>query len=143
MPRYWGLLVRPFRLEPTPFLCAMCASAEGDVGNADLGELLPMPGLAAVVLPPLELEHVDLGLLAHAHDFGDDLGARHEGGAGADGLAVGGEQHLVERDLGARLGVHEGEADRLALFGPELLAQGPENRVHGVPVCWVSCQVSR
>src|SRR6266545_6967790 len=137
MPRYWGLLVRPFRLEPTPFLCAMGASAERDVGDADLGELLPMSGLAAVVLPPLELEHVDLGLFAHAHDLRFDLGARHERRAGANGLSVRGEQHLVERDLGARLGVHEGEADRLALLGPELLAQGPENRVHEVPVSWV------
>src|SRR5688572_33242085 len=66
-PRYLGLLVRPLRLEPTPFLCAMPASAELQVGNADLGVLLPMSGLAAVILPPLELEHVDLGLLPLAH----------------------------------------------------------------------------
>src|SRR5512138_302596 len=94
MPRYLGLLVRPFRLEPTPFLCAMSASAERDVGDADLGVLLPMPGLPPVVLPALELEHVDLGLLAVADDFGLDLGARHQRRAGPDRLTIAGKEDL-------------------------------------------------
>src|SRR4026209_900250 len=98
MPRYCGLLVRPLRLEPTPFLCAMGASAERDVGDADFGELLPMSGLAPVVLPPLELKHVDLGLFAHPDDLRYDLGARYERRAGANGLSVRGEQDLIERD---------------------------------------------
>src|SRR3954452_6861384 len=92
MPRYLGLLVRPLRLEPTPFLCAMCASAERDVGDAALGELLPMPGLAPIVLPPLELEHVDLGLLPHADDLGLAPRARDERRTGTDGLAIGRQQ---------------------------------------------------
>src|SRR4051812_15662468 len=96
MPRYFGLLVRPLRLEPTPFLCAICASAERDVGDADLGVLLPMPGLAAIVLPPLELEDVDLGLLAPAHHLRHDLRASDERCPRANGFAVGREQHLVE-----------------------------------------------
>src|SRR6185295_1062255 len=134
MPRYWGLLVRPLRLEPTPFLCAMGASAERDVGDADLGELLPMSGLAAIVLAPLELDDVDLGLLAHPDDLRLHLGAGDERRAGADGLAVRAEEDFIEGDLGARLRLHQREANGLALFGPELLAQGPENRVHGVSV---------
>src|SRR5947207_4271772 len=120
----------------------MVASAEGDVGDADLSELLPMSGLPAVILPPLEFEHVDLGLLAHADDLGFHLGPGDERGARVDGLAVGGEQDLVEGDLGPRLGVEERQADRFALLGPELLARGPENRVHGMPACWVWNDVS-
>src|SRR5690349_13345016 len=142
-PRYWGLLVRPFRLEPTPFLCAMGASAEGKVGDADLGVLLPMPGLPAIVLPALELEHVDLGFLAHADDFAHDFGAGHERRPGLDGLAVGAEEHLVEGDLGACLGVHERKPDRLAFFGPELLARGPENRVHGCLLAGLGTTLAR
>src|SRR3954470_15172067 len=98
MPKYLGLLVRPLRLEPTPFLCAIIASAERDVGNADFGVLLPMSGLAAVVLAPLELEHVDLTFFPLPHDFRDHLGARDERRAGPDRLTVRRQQDLVERD---------------------------------------------
>src|SRR4051812_44300550 len=84
-PKYWGLLVRPFRLEPTPFLCAMVTSAQRQVGDADFGVALPMSGLAAIILAPLELEHVDLGLLALPHNLGLDLGPGHERCARADG----------------------------------------------------------
>src|SRR5689334_1706877 len=143
MPRYLGLLVRPFRLEPTPFLCAMGASAEGKVGDADLGVLLPMPGLSAVVLPPLELEHVDLGLFTHADDLGHDLGTGHQWRPGLDGLPVGAQQDFVEGDLGACLSVHERKPDRLAFFGPELLARGPENRVHGCPLAGLGTALAR
>src|SRR5712691_4441867 len=129
-PRYWGLLVRPLRLEPTPFLCAMVASAQRQVGDADLGVALPMPGLATVVLPPLELEHVDLGLLALPHHLGLDLGAGHQRRAGPDGVTIRREQHLVEGDLGACRGLHQGETQRLALLRPELLSGGSKNRVH-------------
>src|SRR5687768_8887547 len=125
-PRYLGLLVRPFRLEPTPFLCAMPASAQLQVGDADLGELLPMSGLAAVILPPLEFEHVDLGFLPLAHDFGRHRRALHQRSSGLDGLAVGGEQDLVEGHLGAGGRVHERQPEGLALFRPELLAEGSE-----------------
>src|SRR5688572_21984349 len=70
-PRYCGLLVRPFLLEPTPFLCAMTASADLHVGNLHFGELLAVAGLLAVVLAALELEDVDLLFLAVAHDLAD------------------------------------------------------------------------
>src|SRR5690348_10286086 len=142
-PRYWGLLVRPFRLEPTPFLCAMGASAESEIGDADFGVLLPMPGLPAIVLPPLELEDVDLGFLAHADDLGHDLGSRHQRCSSLDRLAVGAQQDLVEGDRGSCLGVHEGEPDRLAFFGPELLTRGPENRVHGCPLAGLGTTLAR
>src|SRR5687768_10683809 len=120
-PRYWGLLVRPFRLEPTPFLCAMSSSARLDVGDANLGKPLPVSGLPAVVFPPLELEYVDLGLFAVSDHLAHDLCALHQRGAGLDGLAIGREEHLVKGDLGSRLRVHEREPYGLPLFRLELL----------------------
>src|SRR5918998_486091 len=77
MPRYFGLLSRPFREEPTPFLCAMVSSvsAEADVVDPDLGKALPVPLLPCVVLPTLELEDDDLVATAMADDLANDLGA--------------------------------------------------------------------
>ena len=118
-----------------------------DVGDADLGELLPMARLAAIVLPALELEDVDLLFLAVPTTSAVTLAPLTSGVPALIVVAVGGEQHLVERDLGAGLGVHEGKADGLALLRAELLAQRLENRVHDVtrpkPVRdWVSLKRS-
>src|SRR5262245_48146195 len=107
----------------------MTVSAQLEVGNADLGVPLPMSGLAAVVLAPLELEHVDLGGLGLAHHLRRNRGASDERGSRPDGLTVGGEQYLVEGDLGAGRGVHQRYPQGLALFRPELLAEGPKDRV--------------
>src|SRR5687767_14256949 len=107
----------------------MESSAQLDVGNADLVVTLPVSGFPAVVLPPLELEHVDLGLLPFAHDLTGDLGSAHQRSAGLDGLAVGGEEHLVEGDLRAGFGAHQRELERLPLLCPELLSTGANDRV--------------
>src|SRR5436309_11930245 len=133
-PRYLGLLVRPFRLEPTPFLCAMSASAELDIGDADLGIALPMSGLAAIILPPLELEHVDLGFLAVPYHLGQNLGPADQWRACLDGVPVRGEQYFIEGHFGPRCRVHERKPQGLALFCPKLLTQCPEDRVHAKPV---------
>src|SRR6478672_11841003 len=132
MPRYWGLLVRPFRLEPTPFLCAIASSAQLEVGDSDLGVALPMSGLPAIVLSPLELEYVDLGLLAFAHNLSDNLGPLHQRGAGLDRLSIGREEHLIESDLRAGLRAEEREPEGLPLLGFELFATGADDRVHTV-----------
>src|SRR5688572_20228983 len=115
-PRYFGLLVRPFRLEPTPFLCAMSASTQLQIGDADLGIPLPVPGLAAVVLPPLELEDVDLGLLPLPHDLSLHRGSLDQGRAGLDRLAVGREEDFVEGHLGTRGRFHQRQPEGLALL---------------------------
>src|SRR6185436_2929420 len=130
-PRYCGLLLRPLRLEPTPFLCAISASAELEVRDTDFSEVLPMSGLAAIILPPLELEDIDLGLFALAHDLGGHRGSLHQRRSRANRLTVRGEEHLVERELGAGLGVEARKPESLSLFGAELLARGPEDGVHG------------
>src|SRR5918992_4377753 len=77
MPRYFGLLSRPFREEPTPFLCAMVSSvsAEADVVDLHFGKALTVPLLPGVVLPTLELEDDDLVAAPVTDDLADDLGA--------------------------------------------------------------------
>src|SRR5512144_1473660 len=66
IPRRRPALSRPLRELPTPFLCAMISSVRGggplrdDLRDPDLGQLLTMSCLAAILLALLELEHVDL-----------------------------------------------------------------------------------
>src|SRR5712692_2772204 len=75
-PSRWALESRPLRELPTPFLCAMSLCL--DLGDADRRHDLPVPALPPVVLPPLELDHEDLGALLLGHDLAGDLG-RGEG----------------------------------------------------------------
>ena len=89
-----------------------------------------MPRLAGIILAALELEYVDLLLLAVPDDFDLDTRALHERHARGDGITIGRQEHLVEGDLGARLDVHERKTKGLALFGTELLAEGFEDGVH-------------
>src|SRR4026209_2139366 len=139
-PRYWGLLVRPFLDEPTPFLCAMESAAlrpaELDTGNPHIGELGAMSGLPAIVLPPLELEHVDLlalGFPDHLAGHGRPL---HDRRAGNHRISIRGQQHLVKRELRARLGLQTRQPKGLALLGFELLSLGSDDGVHGPLVPW-------
>src|SRR5690348_953018 len=103
--------------------------ADLHVGDLDFGKLLPVPRLAAVVAPALELEHVDLFTLAVPDDLGGDLGALDHRRPGIGLLAITGQEHLFERHLGPGLTVEERDLQRDALFGAELLASGLENRV--------------
>src|SRR5919202_6599606 len=102
-PRYFGLLSRPFREEPTPFLCAMVSfpSAQADVVDAYFGEALPVPLLAGVVLPPLELENHDLLAAPVSHDLAHDARPLDPRRAGFYRLAVRAEKHVIELDLPA------------------------------------------
>src|ERR687886_2212736 len=68
-PRNLGLESRPLRLEPRPFLCAMCSSAP-DGGDADAGQLLAVAGAALVAALGLELEHAELGAALVRDDLG-------------------------------------------------------------------------
>src|SRR5678815_2359735 len=106
-PRYWGLLVRPFLEEPTPFLCAM-ALPDLHVGDPNIRELGPVPGLAPNVLAALESEDVDLLTLGVPNDLGGHAGAFDHRGTGRNGVAVRGQEHLIERDSRARFGLHAG-----------------------------------
>src|SRR5882724_10946127 len=92
MPRYCAFESRPFRVDPTPFLCAIVSSqqfglAERDVANADFGEALTVALLLSVVLATTELEDNDLVAKSVLHDFAGDLGALQHGHASLNGLA--------------------------------------------------------
>src|SRR4051812_13645891 len=101
-----------------------------------------MSGLAPVIFPPLELEHVDLGFLAVADDLAGDLGALHQRRSSLDGLPVGREEDLLEGHLRAGLGIHQREPKCLALFGLELFAAGPDDRVHALYLVRMSPEIS-
>src|SRR5206468_2356020 len=120
----------------------MLSSADLHVGDLHFSELLAMPGLAAIPRAAGEAEYAHLLILAVAHDLGRHLRALHRRLAGRDVLAVAREQHLVERDLGARLGFEQGHPDNQTRLGLELLATDGENGVgHGsgtLMVPWVS-----
>src|SRR5437867_1855315 len=101
-----------------------------DVGDSHVGEPGAVPGLPAVILPALELEDVDLLALDLTEHFGGDPGPLDRRRAGPNRLAVRREQHLVEGERRARLGVKAWQADGLSRLRLELLAQGPEDGVH-------------
>src|SRR5215471_18531054 len=140
-PRYCGLLSRPFRLEPTPFLCAMdrSDSAECDVVDLHFREALPMALLLRVVLAALHLEHDHLVALSVTDDLAGDLRPFQDGRAGVHFLPVGAEEHLIEGDLGAHFGFERRDLERLPGFSAELEAGGPDD---GVVHDWDSCQTS-
>src|SRR5688500_1252504 len=101
-----------------------------DAGNPDVGELGAVPGLPPDVLAALEPEHVDLLSLDLTQHLGRHLGALDQRSPRRNGVAVGGEQHLVEGDGRARLDLHAGEANGLPFLRSELLALGSKNGVH-------------
>src|SRR5688572_6710592 len=104
VPRRWPLLSRPLRELPCPFLCAIVVPSLArfvglalDRFDSYLGEALPVPLLAAVVLAPLALEDDELARAALPHDGADHARARHERLADARLAFAGHDQHLVER----------------------------------------------
>src|ERR1041385_1105085 len=104
--------------------------AKLDAGDLYFGEPRAVPRLPAIVLPALELEHVDLFALHFTDHFADHGRALHGRRAGHDLVPVGGEQYLVEADLRPRLGIHPGKPEGLALLGLELLPAGLDAGVH-------------
>src|SRR5947209_4932798 len=109
-PRYLGLLSRPLRLVPAPFLCAManlqfesrwgCSAV--DAGDFELGVHLPVPANLVEALAALALERPDLRSLAvggdgHVHRRARQVRRAHFGGAvSAD------EEDILEVELAAR-----------------------------------------
>src|SRR5690606_4979563 len=123
---------RPLRLEPTPFLCAMPPpSAEPDLADPDLGVLLPVSLLPAVVLAPLPLEHDDLLALAVRDDLGRDGSAVDRGRAHPDLSVRCGQQDLIERHGLADAGGDRRDPEGLSGLCAELFSAGADDRVHG------------
>src|SRR5690606_41249100 len=110
-------------------------SPEPDLVDPDLGVLLPVALLPAVVLPTLPLEDDDLLALAVRDDLGFD-GGTLEGRAPHADLAVGlRQQDLVERDRLTDLGGERRDPDRLSGLGPETITAGAAGRVHRMATC--------
>src|SRR5678815_1991680 len=122
MPRCCALLSRPLRVLPCPFLCAMSrpSAASGDLGDRDPRVLLAVAEAAPVVLPPLELLHVELGALDVALHARRDLGAVDVGGA--DLLAR--DEDLLEDVLAAGLGAGQ-QVDEQRLPGVHEVLASP------------------
>src|SRR5258708_5018146 len=120
----------------------MLSSADLHVGDLHFGELLAMPGFAAIPGAAGETENAHLLVLSVAHDLRRHPGAPFCRPARPDVRTVAREQHLVEGDLGAGLGLEQGHPDNQTRLGLELLATGGENGVgHGsgtLMVPWVS-----
>src|SRR4051812_16394303 len=108
------------------------SSAEADVVDAHLGEPLPVPLLAAVVLAALVLEDDDLLAPAVAKHLGRHGGATHQRRAHLDVVAVRAEENVLEAHGLARLGVHRLDADGLARLGAVLVAADAGDGVHVV-----------
>src|SRR2546421_12556325 len=107
----------------------MRSSADLHVGDLDFGEVLPMPGVAAIAGAAREPEDPDLLVLAVPHDLCRDLGTLDQRLAALHLLAVARDPHLIERHLVPRLRVEQGDLDRDSRLGAELAATGGENRV--------------
>src|SRR5437868_8117189 len=88
---------RPLRVLPPAFLCAMALL--GDAGDLHFGEVLPVTLLLVIVLAAAVLDDADLVAAAMRHDLGCDLAALDQRAADGVLVAIGDEQHLVERDL--------------------------------------------
>src|SRR4051812_42792361 len=91
--------------------CRLCAL---EAGHAHDSELLAMTLLATVVLAALLLEHEDLPRLLVTHDLAEHAKAFNDRLPDLDAAAGRREQHLGEREIGARLAVELLEPHRLA-----------------------------
>ena len=123
------------RLSYVPLLLSPALLAEGDILDADLGEALPMALLFRVVLAALHFEDDDLVALPLLDDLAGDVRALDPGCADVCLVAVGAEDHVVERNLGARITRQARNSDRLSRLGAELFAAGSNDRVSHRDCC--------
>src|SRR5690606_29789824 len=113
------------------FLMRHAASLpDADLADPHLGELLAVPLLAPVVLPPLPFEDDDLLALPVGHDLARHRRTLYRGCPDLH-LAVGTRQeHLVEGHGVAHLGGEGGDPDRLAGLHAKLLVATANDCVH-------------
>src|SRR5215208_1621901 len=105
-PRRFAFESRPLRLEPSPFLCAICLGPLVDARHAEPRELLAVARGALVPALGLELEDADLGAALVPHHLGLDR----------DLAELVAEQRLVAARVEQRLEVDRGaRVDRQAL----------------------------
>src|SRR5437762_1728607 len=107
----------------------MLPSADLHVGDSDLGEILPMTGVAAITGATGKAENPDLLVLAVTHDLGGHGRSLEQRRAGLNLLAVARCEHAIERHLIARPGREERDFDRDSRLRAELATARRENRV--------------
>src|SRR4051812_21740080 len=117
------------RLSCVPLLLSPALLAEGDVLDADLGKALPMALLFRVVLAALHLEDDDLVALAVLDDLAGDVRPFYSWRADVRFIALGAEDDVIERNLGACFTDQGRDSYCLAGLGAELLAAGSDNCV--------------
>src|SRR5262249_48328138 len=100
----------------------VCHGLRLDLDDANSAHRLPVPAMTAVVLPPLELAHEDLGVLL----LGDHLSGPPRGGQrlglDRDLAPVADEQDLLELDGGPCRAVQPLDFDQLPWGHPVPLA---------------------
>lgn len=126
-----GLGVAPVARAAAGFLVRHASALDG--ADLELGPVLPVADAALGVLPPPEAHHGQLRRAAVRGDRGGHPGAVQVRRADARrrALFAGHQQHAVERDLAAGLGVQLLDADHVAAGDAVLLAAGFDDCVHG------------
>src|SRR4030042_5478379 len=141
IPRRRPALSRPLRELPTPFLCAMIPSGRGggplrhDLRDPDLGQLLPVTCLAAILFPLLELENVDFLAARLRQDLRHPPRSRHGGMTDSDGAAIRDQEAPVQPHPAALLPRQPLQSQDLARLHPVLLSSRFDDRLppHSFP----------
>src|SRR3981081_3160079 len=117
------------RLSYGPLFLSAALLAEGDILDADLGELLSMALLFRVVFATLHLEDDDLVALSLLDDLGGDVRALESRRTNVRLVAVGAQDDVVKSDLGSGLARESRNSDRFAGFGAVLFSARSYDRV--------------
>src|SRR4030081_3756482 len=123
------------RLSCVPLLLSPALLAEGDILDADLGELLPMALLFRVVFATLHLEDADLVALSLLDDLGGDVRALESRRTNVRLVAGGAQDDVVKSDLGSGLAQESRNSDRFASFGAVLFSARSYDCVSHVQYC--------
>src|ERR1700694_4398670 len=123
------------RLSYVPLLLSPALLAEGDVLDADLGELLPVALLFRVVLATLHLEDDDLVALSLLDDLSCDVRALEPWRTNVRFVAVGAEDDIVKRDLCSGLAGQRRNSDLFSSFGAVLFPARSDNCVSHRDCC--------
>jgi hypothetical protein len=124
-------------------MVSLLHSLSGDTGNLDLGELLTMPVLAPVILPPFLLENDDFATAAVVQDLGGDVGTIDCGCADFYVIPVGNHQNFIEIQGFANFGIEKRHLELQVWCDPELLILDFNYGVHRVFSAGLGAQMAQ